>query len=96
MHSCVELRPHCNIVAAVPLALLAGLKLTLMVAVCPGARICPMERPLAPKPGPARMTFDRVTLALPVLAIVACAVELAPMVTFPRARLGGLAVSVPV
>lgn len=43
-------------------AALAGVNVTLSVAVCPGVRICPLETPLAVNPAPEMLTFETLTL----------------------------------
>jgi hypothetical protein len=68
-----------------------GENVTFKIAVCPGVRIRPAEMPLAVKPGPVRLTLEMVTLELPVLESVTPMVVVAPVVTFPKLRLAGLA-----
>jgi len=50
--------------------LLAGVNITIKGAFCPGARICPVEIPLAPKPAPEMLTFEMVMLVLPEFVTV--------------------------
>jgi hypothetical protein len=69
----------------------AGEYVTSNVAVCPGVRIRPAETPLAVKPAPVRLTLEMVRLELPVLESVTSRVLLAPVDTFPKVRLVGLA-----
>jgi len=54
----------------VTLALAAGVKLTFSDALCPGARTCPVNKPVAPKPGPEILTLEMIMLALPELESV--------------------------
>jgi hypothetical protein len=68
-----------------------GENVTSNVAVCPGVRIRPAETPLAVTPMPVRLTLEMVTLELPVFESVTPWVLLAPVVTFPKLRLVGLA-----
>ena len=70
-----------------------GVKLTLSDAVCPGARICPVDTPLAPKPAPEILTLEMVTLAVPELVTVVGMVEFAPMAMVPNVKLEGFTVS---
>jgi hypothetical protein len=69
-----------------------GVNVTLSDALCPGARICPVDTPLAPNPAPAMLTLEMVTLAVPELVTVAGTVDFAPMVTVPKAKLEGFTV----
>jgi hypothetical protein len=72
--------------------LLAGVKLTLSGAVCPGARTCPVDTPLVAKPAPEMLTLEMVTLELPEFVTVVLMVEFPPTVTFPNVKLEGLTV----
>jgi len=69
-----------------------GVNVTLSEAVCPGARICPVDTPLAPKPAPEMLTLEMVMLAVPELVTVAGMVDFAPMVMVPKAKLEGFTV----
>ena len=69
-----------------------GVKVTLSDALCPGARICPVDTPVAPNPAPAMLTLEMVTLALPELVTVAGMVDFVPMVTVPNPKLEGFTV----
>src|ERR1700681_601252 len=69
-----------------------GVKLTLSDALCPGARICPVDTPPAPKPAPEILTLEMVTLAVPELVTVVGMVEFAPMAMVPNVKLEGFTV----
>ena len=71
----------------------AGVKVTFRVPPCPGAKICPADRPLALKPAPEMLTFEIVTWELPEFVSVTASVLLAPVFTFPNVRLAGVALS---
>ena len=71
----------------------AGVKVTLIVAVCPGVRICPVETPLAENPAPEMLTLETVTLEFPALVNVTPKVLLPPIFTLPKLRLVALAAS---
>jgi len=68
-----------------------GENVTSSVALCPGVRIKPAETPLADKAGLVSVTLEMVTSAFPVFETATPKVLLAPMVTFPKLRLAGLA-----
>jgi hypothetical protein len=72
--------------------LLAGTKLTVIDAVCPGTRTCPVDTPLVAKPAPEMLTLEIVVLEVPELLSVVWMLEFVPTVTFPKAKLEGLAV----
>ena len=67
----------------------AGAKSTFNVVLCPGARICPVDTPLALKPGPAMLTFETVTLEFPELVSVIEAPLFPPTLMLPKLTLGG-------
>jgi hypothetical protein len=71
----------------------AGVKVTLIVAVCPGVRICPVETPLAENPAPEMLTLEMVTLEFPALVNVTPKVLLLPILTLEKLRLVALAAS---
>ena len=71
----------------------AGVNVTLSVALCPGARICPVETPLAVNPAPAMLTLETVTFEFPALVNVTPKLLLLPMLTLAKARLVVLALS---
>jgi hypothetical protein len=74
----------------------AGVRVTFMVADCPGVKICPEETPLALKPGPVRLTLAMLTSAVPELVTVTVCALLLPTFTLPKLKLDGLAVRVAV
>jgi hypothetical protein len=61
-----------------------GAKLTFSVADCPGETTCPVETPLALKPGPAIVRFETVTFELPPLVNVTGEAALLPTLTVPK------------
>jgi hypothetical protein len=63
----------------------------LSVAVCPGARICPVETPLALNPAPEMPTFETATLEFPTLVNITPRTLLLPIVTFSKFKLAELA-----
>jgi hypothetical protein len=71
----------------------AGVKVTFKVALCPGVRICSVDAPLAVKSAQETLTFEIVTLELPVIVRVTGRVLLLPMFTFPKVKLVGFALS---
>jgi hypothetical protein len=71
----------------------AGVKVTLIVAVCPSVRICPVETPLAENPAPEMLTLETVTLEFPALVNVTPKVLLLPILTLEKLRLVALAAS---
>jgi hypothetical protein len=64
-----------------------GAKVTVRVAVCPGATIRPEETPLAVKPAPVMLTLEMLTFELPALVKVTLRALLVPVVTLEKARL---------
>jgi hypothetical protein len=70
-----------------------GEKVTLSVAVCAGARICPVDTPLAAYPAPEMLTFEMVTFEFPAFVNVTLSVLVLPIVTLPKDKLVGLALS---
>ena len=77
----------------VTLTAAAGVKVTFIVAVCDGAKICPVGTPLAVNPAPERLTFETVTFEFPAFVNVTLSVLLLPMLTFAKLRLVLLALS---
>ena len=82
---------------SVTLPVAAGVKVTVKVAVCPGPRMSPLDRPLIlkPAPEPEKKTLEIVILALPELANVTLWLVLVPILTLPRLNVDALAVSCP-
>ena len=73
----------------------AGVKTTLNVALLPGAITRGRVRPEVLKPVPEKLTFEIVTLPIPVLlSRIDCEFG-APMTTFPKLALVGVAESDP-
>ena len=70
-----------------------GAKAAFSVAVCPGARIVPAGTPLAMKPAPETLTFEIVTLELPVFLSVTPRMLLVPESKFPKLKLVALTLS---
>ena len=70
-----------------------GAKAAFNVAVCPGARIVPVGTPLAMKPAPETLTFEIVTLELPVFLSVTPRMLLVPESMFPKLKLVELTLS---
>ena len=68
----------------------AGANVTLKVALWPGIRICPVDRPLALNPGPATLTFETATLEFPVFVSVTEWPLLLLTLTLPKFTLDGL------
>ena len=77
----------------VTLAEPVGAKVTFKVAVFPAARMSPLETPLTLKPGPEKLTFETVMLALLELVSVTVWLLLAPTLMLPKLNSEGLAVS---
>jgi hypothetical protein len=75
------------------LAAAAGVKVTFSVAVCAGARICPVETPLAVNPAPVMLTFETVTFEFPAFVNITLSMLLLPMLTFAKFRLVALVLS---
>ena len=71
----------------------AGAKLTVRVALWPGASTCPLLMPLTLKPVPVTLIPDTVTLELPLFERVVFRLLVAPTFTFPKLKLVGLALS---
>ena len=71
----------------------AGVKVTLSVALCPGARICPAEIPPAVNPAPAMLTLETVTFEFPALVNVTPKLLLLPRLTPAKLRLAVLVLS---
>ena len=69
----------------------AAVKVALKVPALPGCKVSGKEMPLVPKPVPATVTRDTVTLPVPVFVRVTFSVPLLPTLTFPKLRLRGLA-----
>ena len=70
-----------------------GVKVTCRVAVCPGASICPVGRPLAEYPAPEMLTLEIAMLVGAAFVIVTPKALLPPTLTFPKLRLDALAAS---
>jgi hypothetical protein len=77
----------------VTLAEPVGAKVTFKVAVFPAARMSPLETPLTLKPGPEKLTFETVMLALLELVSVTVWLLLAPTLILPKLNVEGLVVS---
>ena len=73
----------------------AGAKTTFKVAVCPGVRISPLDRPLTLKPAPKKTTLEMVILEVPELVNVTFWLLLVPTLTLPKLKVEALAVSCP-
>jgi hypothetical protein len=71
----------------------AGANITFRVAVFAGARTVPADTPLGLKPAPELLTFVIVTSELPEFVSVTARVLLARVLTFPKLKLVGLALS---
>ena len=71
----------------------AGVKVTFSVAVCPGAKICPVVTPPAEYPAPERLTPETVTLEFPPLVKVTGRMLLLPRLTLPKLKLVVLGLS---
>ena len=69
----------------------AGVKLALSVAVCPGATVCPVETPLAANPAPETLTLEIVTSEFPAFVNVTLRPPLLPSFTVAKFRLVVLA-----
>jgi hypothetical protein len=59
------------VMAPATLALAEGAKITLMSMLWPGASTCPVETPLALKPGAATLTLDIAMVVSPEFVTVA-------------------------
>jgi hypothetical protein len=75
------------------LADVAGVNVTVIVALCPGVRICPVETPFAENPAPEMLTLETVTLEFPALVNVTPKELLPPILTLAKLRLVALAAS---
>ena len=64
-----------------------GEKVTLRVALCPGARIMPAETPLPAKLALELATLEIVMLEFPALASETASVPMAPIDTLPKLKL---------
>jgi hypothetical protein len=64
-----------------------GANVTLRVAVCPGATICPDGTPLAVYPAPETVTVDIVTLEFPPFVNTTGRTLLLPILTLEKLRL---------
>ena len=82
---------------SVTLPIAAGAKVTVKVAVCPGPRMSPLDRPLIlkPAPEPEKVTLEVVILALPELVNVTLWLLVVPILTLPKLKVDALAVSCP-
>ena len=82
---------------SVTLPVAAGVKVTVKVAVCPGPRMSPLDRPLIlkPAPEPEKMTLEIVILALPELVNVTLWALVVPILTLPKLNVEALGVSCP-
>jgi hypothetical protein len=81
--------------AIVPVILPAasGVHRTLKVTLCPRARVTGRAKPLTPKPGPATLVCEMVTVEMPEFVNVSNWVRLLPSCMLPKARFDELAVS---
>ena len=80
----------------VSLPAVAGLKVTVNVAVCDGFNVAGVVSPLTENPVPVAATLEIFTAALPELVKTTCLVVLLPVLTPPKLMLVGFAVSWPV
>jgi hypothetical protein len=71
----------------------AGVNVTLKVAVCPAAMMSPACAPVALKPWPEMLKFDRVTFELPLFVRITFCELLLPTFIFVKVRLDELALS---
>jgi hypothetical protein len=67
---------------ALPVA--AGVNVAANVAVCPGGKMSPLDRPLALKPAPETLTFEIAMLEFPALVNVTFWLLLVETVTLPK------------
>jgi len=72
-----------------------GVNFTVKVAACPGASVKGVVMPLTVNVAPLRPTDEMLRFAVPVFVTVRVLVLVVAVVTLPKARLLGLAVSVP-
>ena len=79
--------------AALPVA--DGAKVTFKVAVCPAAKIVPVETPPALKPAPETLKLEMVMFVVPELVKVTGRVLLAPTFTLLKFKLVVLLVNAP-
>ena len=79
----------------VPLTLpdAAGANTTLKAALCPAASVTGGIRPVVLNPAPETLTWEMLTLELPMLVSLTVCVLLVPTNTLPKLKLVGLAVS---
>ena len=93
----IEVGEFCALLVIVTLPVMfpvtVGAKVTFNVALCPGVRTCPAAIPLALKPAPETPTFKMVTLESPEDRSVTGRTLLLPLLTFPKLKLAGLALS---
>jgi hypothetical protein len=73
----------------------AGANETVNVALCPPLSVNGVEIPLTVNPVPVIPTFETVTLEAPVLVIVSESEPWLPVVTLPKLRVVGFALSAP-
>jgi hypothetical protein len=69
----------------------AGVNMAVTTADCPGSIIEPVDKPLALKPAPDTLTFEIVTLALPVFIKVRACWLLLDTLTSPKFKVNELA-----
>jgi hypothetical protein len=77
----------------VTLPAVVGAKFTVKVAARPVFRIVPADTPLAVKPEPVMLTLEIVTLELPEFVSVTARLLMEPVLTLPKLRIVGLALS---
>ncbi len=77
----------------VTLPVAVGAKVALKVALWPAVRVRGRESPLMLKPAPVTVASETVRRRVPLFLRVTVLVLLLPTVTFPKARLVGLALS---
>jgi hypothetical protein len=75
----------------VTLPVVVGANVTVRIIFCPASSVSGGVTPLALKPAPETVTWEMVTLELPVFESVAVWELLVPTVTSPKERLVGLA-----
>ena len=71
----------------------SGENVTFIVAFCPGARISPVDTPLVVNWLEEVLTLETITLEFPAFVRVTLKLPLPPMLTLPKFRLVGLALS---
>lgn len=79
-----------TVMLPVALPLAAGSNVAARAALWPLDRISPEDTPVAPKPAPATITFEIVTLEFPAFVSVTLCVSLLDTLTLPNARLAVL------